>query len=468
MPDAFMEMGDLIPGIVTQHSRDANATLLKVRDVRAKLYKQMPSEYMERFPLTKIVMSKKGKPAKSVKVEWGMEALNDFSIKPTGVYDSVALNQQIGGSAATAANTIVYVKCTEAEASKARALEEIELRHLSTTGIQGTVQLDISEVQLAGNASYLKCTTLHDDDDNTLGKTSLLHGSLVGMAVPEASKLPPGRYVEPTTKYNYSQTVMSALQMSGSELADVEFFDEDQYNRHLRQTHEDFHTQVERAIKFGTRYAGTVSQTVDGYTKTCKRYKMGGLKWAHRNEGGNYLRIPELTTFGGETYTGQTWAEYGYPFMKNLLNVLSAKSGSKKRLLASNTVMMDIMDMFETMTNVTIGGTYKDAWGFEVTEIRGLNCKLELHQDAGLSTNDAWANTVFIVEPGKIEYRPRIGRDFTVIRSKKDLAKAQKIENGFGWIDAIQEGMYSDFTITYDDLDGMAVIEGWGRDFAAA
>lgn len=464
---AFMNMGDLIPGVVTQNSRSAGETMNKVRDARAKIYEQMPSEYMERYPLTKIVMSKRGKPAKSSKVEWPMQALNDFSVTPLG-FHTTWTGSAFSGDPAKTSGTTVLVNVSLADAQKCRAMEEIEFRHKAATGIQGTVQADIVSITENGANSYLTVTLLEADDDDVTDQTSLLHGSLVGMGVPEGSTLPPGRYVEPQWKDNRTQIFMEGLQVTGSELADVEVFDEDMYNRYFRQTHESFNEQVERAIKFGTYYAGTKTQLVGGFSKVCKRTKMGGLRWGHRNLGGNFLRIPEVTTFGGETFTGKSWASYGYPFLKVLMNQLCVKSGSKKRLLASHVVMQDIMDMFESMTNVTIGASYQDKWGFEVTEIRGLTSKLELQLDAGLSTNSAWHNTVFIVEPGKIEYRPRIGRDFTIIRSKKDLVAARLVENGYAFVDAIQEGMYADFTITYDDLDGMACIEGWGRDFAAA
>jgi len=72
------------------------------------------------------------------------------------------------------------------------------------------------------------------------------------------------------------------------------------------------------------------------------------------------------------------------------------------------------------------------------------------------------------VEPDKFELRPRKGRDMTLIRSPRDLKKVMEVENGFTWRDAIKEGIVADLSCTFDDLDGGAVIDGWGRDFSAS
>lgn len=467
---AFIQLGNLIPGVVGQG--DVNSDY-KVHDIRASLYKQMPSEYMERYPLTKMVLGRRGKIAQVPKIEWGMEALNDRVGDIAACYSDVGLTTM--PNAGLAAGSTVYLKLAGsdapaclAQAHKFRPYEEIELRHCSTSGVQGTLMLDVVLVEEAGTASYLKCTTLETDSDNVLRNTSLLKASITSMAVPEGSGLPGGKYTEPTMHFNYSQIIMAALSVTGSELADISVFDESTYERYLRQTHDDFNAQVERALKLGVRMATTASVNVDGYAQTVKRYKMGGLRWMHKSLGGNYLRIPEVTTFGGETFTGKTWAQVGYPFLKTLLYTLGKYAGSRKILLASSKVMQDISDMLESMTAVTIGPTFKNAWGFEVNEVRGLNCRLQLQQDADLSLNSAWEDMVYIVEPDKFQMRPRKGRDMTLIRSSADLKKAMQIENGFTWRDALKEGIVADFSFTVDDLDGMAVIEGWGRDFASA
>ncbi len=462
---AFIEFGNLIPGTVSQN--DSNADY-KPADIRAQLYKQMPSEYMQRYPLTKMVLSRRGKIAGQPKVQWGMEALNDHVATITQCYTDSGLSSAVGVSAGTAAASTIYIKLAEAQAKKCRALEEMEVRHCATSGVQGTVMVDIAEVSLAGSSSYLKVTTLETDTDNVLGKTSLLQGSITSMAVPEGSMLPGGKYVEPTLQYNFSQIIMAGLSITGSELADISYFDEDIYERYLRQTHEDFNSQTERALKFGIRAATTASVTIDGYAQTVKRYKMGGLRWMHKNLGGNYIRIPEVTTKWGTDFSGKTWAQSGYPFMKLLLHELGKKAGARKVLMASSRTMLDICDMFEGMSNVTIGASFKNAWGFEVTEVRGLNARLQLLQDADISNNTGWENLVFIVEPDKFTMRPRKGRDMTLIRSSADLKKVMQIENGFTWRDAVKEGIVADFSFTVDDLDGQAVIDGWGRDFASS
>lgn len=464
MPDAFIEFGNMIPGVVTQHESDPN---FKPQDVRARLYKQMPSEYMQRYPLTKMIMGRRGKIAGQSKVNWGMEALNDRVFGVAQAYKDA--NLTTAPDQYTAAGSTVYLKVPVAQVKKIRPLEEAEIRHQAASGVQGTVMVDIASIaDVDTDYKKVTCTVLETDSDDVLRKTSLLSGSVTSMAVPEGSKLPPGKYQEPTMQFNYSQIIMAGLSVTGSELADMSYFDESLYERYLRQTHEDFNGQLESMFKRGVRMATTATVNIDGYNQTVKRYKSGGLRWMHKNLGGNYLRIPEVATLGSSTFAGKTWDQGSYEFVKTLMHELGKKAGSRKVLLASSKVMQDISDIFEGMTNVTIGSTFKNAWGFEVTEIRGLTCRLQLLMDADLSINENWENEVFIVEPDKFELRPRKGRDMTLIRSQKDLKDAMQIENGFEWRDALKEGIVADLTFTVDDLDGMAYIDGWGRDFASS
>jgi hypothetical protein len=470
----FIELGNQLAGTLYQQTAESDH---KVRDIRAKLYKQYPNEKMQRYPLTKIVMSKRGRTADVSKVEWGMEGYNPRYIDIKGCYSATGdiPGTKITDSSGIGIGDYVYLVPTAgttaaetaAKVKQILPLEEIELRHMAATGVQGTIQLDVVSVTQDGHDSYIKCALLETDADDVL-ETSAddeLQASMIAYAAPENSMLPGGRYVEPTLVYNYNQIIMAGLSISGSELADKSLFDEENYARYLRQTMDCFHEQLERMFKYGTRYATTATLTIDGASETVKRYKAGGLRWAHKTLGGNHIRIPEVTTFEGYDFTGKTWAEAGYTFIKLLMNRLSKKSGSYKKCLTSSSVRLTVNDLFEDMTNVTIGRVSKDKWGFDVEEIHGLNCKLDLQQDAGLSVNPAWEDTMFIVEPEKLEYRPRKGRDMTLVKSRKDVKQA--IENGWTWRDGIKEGVFIDGTLTFDDLDGMAVIEGIGQDFSS-
>jgi hypothetical protein len=460
----FIGVGALVPGTIDLHNTNADH---KVRDIRTKLYRQMPNEQMLRYPLTKMVLGSKGRFCDRAKVEWGMEAIDPNYVAVTGVYNDTGLSDQIISSDTVDADATVYVKMAEADAKRMLVNEEIEIRHLAASGLQTSINLDITAVTLNGASSYLTCKTMSEDNtDAVLSNTSLLQASMLSYAAPTNFTLPAGRYTEATIHFNYAQILAQALSISGSEMADKSLFDESNYDRYMRQTMDRFHAQFEHMIKFGTRKEGTATITVDGASETVKRYRCGGLKWAHRTLGGNFLRIPEVGLFEGYDFTGKTWEQGGYTFLKLLMNRLSKKSGSAKKVLTSSTGRLIVNDMFESMTNVTIGTSSRDKWGFDVEKISGMNCEMDLLQDAGLSLNPAWESTMFIVEPSKIEFRPRKGRDMTVIRSKKDAKAA--IENGWTWRDGIKEGVFIDGVVTYDDLDGMAVIEGIGQNFKAS
>jgi len=468
----FIELGNLIPGTLTVDASNAD---YKVREIRSKLYKQYPNEEMLRYPLTKIVLSGKGRPIDRTKVEWGMEGYYAHYTRVFAVYRDPNANNtvnlpQIKGS-------IVYVAVPENDGKSFIPMEDVEIRAVhKTTGMAHSIIGDVEAILNLSSSNFklLQVKLSENETANTnMPCVHCNHGadydcyvSMLSYAAPENSTIPPGRFREPTVVYNYSQIIMAGLSITGSELADRSLFDEETYARYMRQTMDRFHEQFERMIKFGVRDEFTTTVNYFGQTENVKRWRCGGLTWAHKTLGGNYIRIPEVRVFEGYDFTGKKWETHGELFMQLLMNRLSKKSGSAKKVFVSSTGRLIFNELFKAATNVTVGTYTKDKWGFDVEEIRGMNCRLELQQDAGLSMNPAWERLMFIVEPDKIEFRPRRGRDLTVIRSKKDAQAA--VENGWTWRDGIREGVFIDGSITFDDLDGMAVVDGIGHDFATA
>jgi len=476
----FITLGNLVPGTVAVTNTDE---YYKVRDIRTKLYKQYPNEEMERYPLTKIVLSGKGRILDRVKCEWGMDAYDPNYFQVLGVFSDSGLSTAI--TDACTKGTTVYVATSKEDARRVIPMESIELRVIRNDVVEagapaekpGTVHSVMLDVVNKGEIltfGYIQAVLLEDEVSNSnlpcsranSGQYYSSYGSLISYAAPENSTIPPGRYREPTLQFNYSQIIMEGLSITGSELADKSVFDEETYARYYRQTMDRFHEKFERMLKFGVRAEGTGTVSYMGQTETFKRWWCGGLSYfIKHNASDNYIQIPRLTTFEGENFSGKNWANYGEWFFQLLMNKLSKKSGSRKKVFVSSTGRLIINELLKQNTAVEVGPFTKDKWGFDVQEIHGMNCKLELHQDAGLSVNPAWERMMIIVEPEKIEFRPRKGRDLTVIRSQKDVKAA--IENGWTWRDGIREGVFIDGTVTFDDLDGMAIVEGLGENFGS-
>jgi len=485
---AFIEFGTVVSDVIA--SNDTNADQ-RIREARTKLYRQLPNRNMKRFPLTKIVMSNAGRPSQNPKIEWGMESHDARYVIPTYTFTD-ALSTAVTNTA-SAAKSDIYIQMAEASAQQFVKYEEVDFHVISTTdsnpGHEANVKLQVSEdPTLNGANSYIRCRTLEEDTGKALYygngnvATYTAYASPAAVAMPEGSSLPWNRFREVTEHYNYLQTFMAGLGLTGEELSNAQRFDENTYTRYWKQVLDYYHTQIERAIRYGVRNGPAETGTYTAITadmgagsQSVSQYRTGGLEWMIKNLGSqvisgtpdNYIDIRQITTFQDMDFSASSWATGGYDFIKYLFLYLSQKSDSRKQWHVSSYGKLAIMNLFEGMTNVMVEPFAKNEWGFEVTRIHGLNCEVDLFQDADLSLNPAWQYNSFIIEPENLQWRTKKGRDMTVIKSLKDLKKNTVIEDGFGFRDATKEGIMMEGGLQVDNLDGMAWVVGIGRDFHA-
>ena len=485
MPDPFIEFGNLVPDVVSSYGTDSDQ---RVRETRAKLYRETPNDNMKQTPLTKIVMSNLGESKQAPEYEWGMESHDDRYVEATAAHDNSNLASAIGATTQTAAGSTVYLQMAADSARQLVKYEEIEMRLLHNTVTHDDHDASLMGMVTAktidGANSYLTVTLYEDDegnggaDGNVLGRyqadttNNRLIVSPISPAMPEGSALPWTRYREATEKKNYIQTIMAGLGLTGEELSNAQRFNETTYKRYWRQVFDQFNRYIERAILFGTRrHNDTVDVDMGAGEQTLSQYRTGGLLWMfkHADFGGgkNIFDIRTTTTFQDYDFTGKTWEEGGYDYFKLLLEYLSRKSGKNKKLICSAQMKLAILNLFESMTQVHVNTSHKDKWGFDVTRIEGMNADLEIMQHADFSCNPAWQRMGVIIEPDLLWACEKKGRGMTVIRSTKDLKDKSKVQDGFGWRDATKEGIFTTFGFGVDNLDGMCVIKGLGEDFSS-
>lgn len=464
-----MNVGALILNPVTQNDRTA---AFKAPNVRAKLYEQTLASEMEETPMLKKLLSKAGKPGINTQLDWFERRYGANYIVPTDVYSDSGLSSAIT-TMGTASGTTVYIKLTEANA-KTNVIPG-QQRILTCTTLHRDLSVRVTEVVFNGASSYAKCTTLGTDTYGVLASSTLTFGA-GAVACPENSKLPEGTYEEPVKHYNFYQTIMEAYSISGAELSDENLYDKDTYDDGVSQMMNRFHRSLEFMLRYGIRGETTGAGAVlsFGAAKTGKLYTAGGFRDMMTNmlttagERNDFL-IPQTASFEGFDFTGKTWNDEGWTWFKKVMARLGKYSGKPKDMLVGADAWLSIMDLLEGQTQVTIGMTTKDAWGFEVNEIRGMNCVLRLKQDAMFSTNPAWTRRAIIWEPEMFEMSFKNGRDISVITSQSvnGLPK-QKVDNGWYWVDGIKEGVYCDATLKINNIQAHAFVDGIGLDFKAS
>ncbi len=448
-------------GTISQQAT-STAYIRKEEEFRRKLYEQIPHEDMKMFPFTKLVMTKKGDPIKNHKHSWYLQTIiKDFG---TATISSVDTNNK----------TISLNKANFCSGIKPRKYETYEIVVKNANDVI-THHLFWEFISESGN-TYVGALQV-DDDGVIIGQypspwsNGLANGTTVYLnrsyiAQPEGSGLPEGEFVQPIEFYNYSQIVMEAFSVTGSELADVDIFTESKYNRYLKQAMQRFNRQIEEIIRYGVRRR-TTGTMFDG--STGQRTLCGGLLYfMEKYYPENIIDITQLGASDKLNYnfTGLSWNEGAYDFIKCLLTYLGKTSNRRKTLIGSVDVIKSINDVLESITNVQIDTKVKNEWGFEVTRITSTLCDLDLLIDYQSSMNPGRTNIVWIITPDMIEYRPRINRDITIIKSEKDLQ--DRVENGFTWRDAVKEGIVVDFSLEVNYLDGACIIYNWGKNFKSS
>ncbi len=457
------------------------------RELRAKVYQQMQPKWMVKAPLTKALMSRKGKAVANSRFEWPRRReLTQFGFV-RGAFSDEALTAEYDNAVApqdVAEGATVYLHVPVAVALDIQPFETFKVHGTAEQNglVLDAVQIDYANPAADPDHAVITARTMHVDDaarGNVLGSAKADNNCVIhpmGMAMPELSQLADGYMEEATLEWNLCQIFSEAFSLSGSKLSDENAFDEDNYKESFRQAHERFMTQFEWTAMFGVRRQTTapVSVVAHGMQKEGRRWFTGGVVSALEantlaSGGTNYIRIPRVANFEGDDFTGRTWNAGAYDFVKRLMLRLSMWSGNDKQVYMSSQSMQTLLDVFESMTNVTISTDHKDAWGFDVTKIKGLNCNLNLHQHRLFNVIPAYQRAALIIEPELLQWRPKKERDITFISSTaaKAIANNKGANNGWTWRDGVKEGWIADGGIQYDNLEAMAYIDGIGQNFFA-
>jgi len=480
---SYMEFGNLVQDVVSSHGTNADQ---RIQERRAKLYRQTPNKNMMDTPLTKMVMSNLGSGKEAPEFKWSMQSHDPRFVHVTagGVHKADTLNSAVGATEQMDADASVYLKMTANDARQVMKHEEVMLTLLadddSHSDHGASVHGEVVGRVINGNNSYAQVKLFKKDtggggvNGNVLGQfnqgNARLIVSPISPAMPEGSKLPWTRFREPTEKENYIQTFMAGLGLTGEELSNAQIFTESTYKRYWLQLWKQFNTYIERAIIFGTKRKATVDDNLTGEIQTLSQYRMGGILWMlmdpNFGNGANVFDICKTGMFMDTNFTRTTWDTGAYDFLKLVLIKLSMFSSGRKKMYTSAIAKQEIINLFERMSHVTVDTKHKDAWGFEVTRIDGLNCSLEISQHTDFSNNPALERDAIIVEPELISGVHKKGRGLAVIKSIKEM-KSRQVEDGFGWRDAIHEGIFTTLGIEVDNLDAMCYIKNLGRDFAS-
>ena len=449
----------------------ASATdALRRRDARVKIYEQLPSDMFEKYPMTKIMMSARAKPATNPKHEWAAmpyEAMNDVLGGAYAAFSTPTFSSEIGATAATAAASTVYLEVPFPYSVTIRPQSILELYslndgyHLMVDVVSVTAEIGST------NTACVTVKTLEADTNNVLGDTAADNVRITTgpIAVPEGSALVDGYNLEPTTFYNYQQIVQDSWSLTGSEETNVSAFgDKNMLSDMTTRSLDRFHRQIERLFWMGIRVktTGDTGVRTAGTTRTGDRYMTGGFRYfLEQYAPTNIVNVGRTSTLDGVALGGHTFQEAGETFLYAVADRVKKYGSGQRRLLVSDYGYAAITDALMSSVNVNISPKFKDKWGFEVTSLERLGMNFSLQVVSDWSTNPAWKKRMAVIDPVHCAAYTKQNRDLTIVKPGTTNV------DGFTWVDAKKGGFFIDLGCEFDNLEGQMLIDGIGDNFGS-
>lgn len=439
-----MAQGTMIRGALISTLRD---TVMKEEDRRRKLFKQLPAGTS---PFTKYLMMLPSKPATRSVVDWGMREFNAQQGSVLKVYNDVTFTTAYTSGGVV--GTPVYLKVTADDAKQMKVNQQLLIWDPAT---YTDIAVDVRAVQVADDTTSYVQTNLLETDSNSLLAAGGLYWRTGGNAQPELSGLPSASYREPIWMQNYCQIFMEACEASGTELAENDIVSPNAYQQSLQDSFDALRLQMER-----TFLRGVGSRDIVDPATGRPRFMMDGLltvlRKAHNAGGKNIFNFAT-----DANYTGATWLEGGWDFLKNIFVEISRYSANRKKMLVGDLAWLAINNMVEDY------GSWRwkeldDEFGIRIRRLYGLTVDVDIVPHPLWKIDVAHRRSALVFEPELLEYAPMVGRDIQFV--KQSTINAKDHHSGHSWLDGKKEGWFGQCTLRYNNLPAMCYIDALGED----
>ena len=428
----------IIRGAVTTGDRGA---YMHPEEWRKSKYEEMP---VGNAPLLSFAQRMSTLPTPSKIFHWTAQAFCKQRGSVTDVYTDMGITAYTSGGVL---GTPLYLKMAAADAEQ---IVPNDILVVADTA-HNLRRLLAQTVTVAGANSFVGCKLLETDTSNRLAQATLTW-RIGSNAQPEMSNLPLALYEEPQWFENYTQIMMESVELGGREIKELDRLS-DIEARSLTRALMRLRYKMNKTFLYGS----IKSKTMKGSNNKLMTTTDSIYKAIQDNESANIFNYST-----NATYSGQTWLQSGWDFIKMVLEQISRYSDGGEMdnsvtMLLGGLAWQSINDLIEDFGAYQITDA-TNKFGVKVKRLQGLFMDVDMIVDPTFREDPEFQRSAFIYPPHLIEYVPMTGRDIQYVPA------AEIEENGWTWVDGRKSGWYVDCGIQYAGLNRMAWLNDIGVD----
>ncbi len=393
-------------------------------------------------PLTAILSMMGSKSSDDSQFNWWTQEQSAVGGAVAGVYTLPDLSAAYVSSGV--AGDIIYVQVTTVLAGRIRNGHQILLRDASdyTVDVNGKV-VSISR----GTTNSVLAVKLLEADDNSSSHdlSDCDTFKIIGNINPEGGEMPDAIALNPTKVYNYTQIFRTPLSLTRTALK-TRLRTGNDYQKAKAEALEMHSWEMELAFLWGIRTENT------GDNGKPERTTMGAINFIRQYASAN---CDDYTL--NTTYTGQTWANGGESWFKNMLEQIFRYGADSKLCLCGSGFLLGIDALATAGGHMNIQPGQK-TYGMNIREWVTPFGSIYLKTHPLFSYDATTRNMGVILEPKELEYRFIDDTAFYAESTSKEHS------SGYGQrrLDGLNEEFLTEAGLEFGLAQKCAVLNGVG------
>ena len=392
-------------------------------------------------PLTAIMSKLGSEKVDDPEFNWWTKTLPTQAADITGKYTDAAMTSAYASGGV--AGSVLYIKCSEADAGHFRAGHQVLLRDVSDYDVD--VNAKVLAVQKNGASSCITVKLL-ETDTATAQSHNLSDADrilVIGNLNAEGATMPEAVAYDPTKIYNYTQIFRTPLDITRTARR-TKLRTGDAYKEAKRECLELHSIEMEKAFIWGVMTEnigsnGKPERTTRGLVNIIKTYASANV---------NDYRL-------NTTYSGDTWVSSGEDWMDYYLELIFRYGKGQKLCLAGSGALLGLNKLAKTYGQYTFTPQTK-SYGIQVVEWVTPFGTISIKTHPLFSYEEANRYSMVIYEPENLKSR--------IIDDTSFYAEGEKQNTGYTRRDGTNEEYLTEIGLEFHFPSGWGYLNGVGQD----
>jgi hypothetical protein len=399
-------------------------------------------------PLTAMMSKMKTEAVDDPQFHWWTKSLPTQAGTVTGVFTDAAL--AVAYVAGASAGDLLYFRMSAADVSHFRVGHQALLRDASNLDVDVN-GLVVERVE-NGASSYVRVRLMEADDNsgtNDLSDCDRIF--VIGNANSEGAGVPDAISYDPSKWYNYTQIFRTPLEITGTALETKLRTNPQAYQELKREVLELHSIEMEKNFFWSiptetTGDNGKPMRTTMGIIPAIK----GGYTGSVAGQGGTVSNYPTATG-----WDGKTWLQGGEDWLDTQLQTVFRYGKREKLAICGDGALLALNKIVKNGGDFTFTPTTK-AYGINIVEWVTPLGKINLLTHPLFNQETTTRNSMVIIEPENIKYRPLKNRDTKFY--------GDGLEKNTGWTrrDGLKEEFLTEAGLEYHFPIAWAYLTGFG------